>query len=186
MDDLINRKIFVISAPSAGGKTTIIKRLISLLSESLSRVITCTTREKRDGEVHGVDYKFMSVDEYQKLLGAGDFAENAEVYGNYYGVLKEDLFSEGHKIISLDSKGVENFKKSGIKAKYILVTPPSLEVLKQRLIKRGSETEEQVEIRLAEAKKEMDQAKDFDYVVVNGELDKAIDDCKKIIMGETK
>jgi guanylate kinase len=186
MDELINRKIFVISAPSAGGKTTIIKRLISLLDGSLSRVITCTTREKRDGEIDGIHYKFMSVGVYKKLLGAGKFAENAEVYGNFYGVLKEDLFSEGHKIISLDSKGVYNFKRCGVKAKYILVTPPSLEVLRQRLAKRGSETEEEMDLRLAEAKKEMEQSKDFDFVVVNDELEKAIDDCKKIIMGEIK
>ncbi|MCH9620643.1 MAG: Guanylate kinase [Chlamydiia bacterium] len=184
MHDGLNGKIFVISAPSAGGKTTIINRLIDLFGGSLKKVITCTTRAIRDGEKDGVDYRFLSVDEFDNCLKKKAFFEHAKVYGNMYGVLKEDLFAEGHRVISLDSKGVENFKKKGVEAKYILVIPPSLEVLEARIKMRASENEADMKIRLAEAKKDMEQSKAYDFVVVNDKLDKAIEDCEKIMMGE--
>ncbi len=184
MCSLYQDKLFVISAPSAGGKTTIVNRLVSLLNGELTRVITCTTRPKREGEVQGVDYNFITKDEYDIYLKNGLFAENAVVYGNFYGVLKSDLEKRGIKVISLDSKGVKNFKKQGIKATYVLIIPPSLEILKERLLKRASERPEDVQVRLFEAKNEMDAAEDFDYVVINDDLDKAVTECKKIINGE--
>jgi len=177
-------KLFVISAPSAGGKTTIVNRLVDLLKGELTRVITCTTRPKRDGEVQGVDYNFITKDEYDLYLKRGLFAENAVVYGNYYGVLKSDLEKPGIKVISLDKNGVKNFKKQGVKATYVFIIPPSLEILKERLLKRGSERPEDMEVRLYEAKKEIEATDSFDYVVINDDLDKAVTECKKIINGE--
>ena len=178
-----NDKLYVVSAPSAGGKTTIVQRLVSLI-HGLSRVITCTTRKKRDGEVHGVDYRFLSKIEFRELLLQGAFFEHAEVYGNIYGVLKSDLVAPGIKIISLDSKGVKKFKDSKVEATYILFIPPSIEVLKKRLLSRNSEEPKDIEIRLAEAEKEIEQAIHFDHVIINDNLDKAIAECEKIIIGD--
>lgn len=183
MNKVSKDELFVISAPSAGGKTTIIKRLISMLNGSLKRVITCTTRENREGEIDGVDYKFLSMDEFKKHLEMGDFAESATVYGNNYGVLKKDLLAPGMKVISLDSKGVKNFRSLNIPGTYILITPPSLEVLRDRMLSRGTEKEEDILIRLAEAKKELEQADMYDHLIVNDDLDNAVLAFKKIITG---
>jgi guanylate kinase len=179
----INDRIYVISAPSAGGKTTIVQRLVSLV-QGLSRVITCTTRKKRDGEIHGVDYRFLSKIEFRELLLQGAFFEHSQVYGNMYGVLKSDLVVPGKKIISLDSKGVKKFKELGVEATYILIIPPTIEELKRRLLQRNSEEIKDIEIRLAEAAVEIRQANDFDYVIINDNLEKAIAECEKIIIGE--
>lgn len=184
MFDNSKDKLFVISAPSAAGKTTIINRLISRLDGSLHRVITCTTRKMRDGEKQNRDYNFLSLEEYQKLLKEGAFIEHACVYGNYYGVLYEDLQKAGHKIISVDNKGIENFKKKKVKASYILITPPSLEVLKERLLKRDTETSNDINLRLAEAKNELKQASLYDHVIVNDNLEDAIAALQTIITGE--
>ncbi|MCH9617662.1 MAG: Guanylate kinase [Chlamydiia bacterium] len=177
-------RLFVISAPSAAGKTTIINRLISLLGGSLHRVITCTTRKPRDGEVHNVDYNFLSPESYNKLLKEGAFIEHASVYGNHYGVLHADLNKPGLKVISVDSKGIENFKTLGVKASYILIMPPSLEVLKQRLLKRDTESPEDIELRMAEAKKELEQSSLYDHIIINDNLEEAIDALQTIITGD--
>ena len=186
MNNSSDHQLFVISAPSAGGKTTIIERLTKQLGGALKRVITCTTRAPREGEKEGVHYKFLSREKFEKLLSEGAFIEHAQVYGNWYGVLKADIEAKGRKIISLDSKGVENFQKMKVKASYILIVPPSIEELRRRLEARASESKEEMDLRLAEAKKEMEQADEFDHVVVNDKLDKAIEHCKNIIMGELK
>ena len=177
--------LFVISAPSAGGKTTIINRLVELLDGDLKRVVTCTTRSKREGEVDGIDYYFLSKKAYQNYLETGAFLESATVYGNSYGVLKKEIEAAGHKIISLDSKGVENFKKLGIKATYVLIAPPSLEALKKRLHGRGSESPKEVAARLQEAERELSQKDLFDHVVINDCLEEATLALKHIIIGET-
>ena len=184
MFDDTKDKLFVISAPSAGGKTTIIMRLISLLDGSLHRIITCTTRKMREGEVQGVDYKFLSKDEFSNLLKEDAFIEYATVYGNEYGVLREDVWCAGNKIISVDSKGVENFKKRKVAAVYILIAPPSLEVLQERLLKRGTETASDLQVRMDEAKKELESEHLFDHVIINDNLEDAVDACKTIIIGE--
>ncbi|MCH9811420.1 guanylate kinase [bacterium] len=176
--------LFVVSAPSAGGKTTIINKLIELLHGKLRKVVTCTTRNKRAGEMEGVDYYFLSEEEYSQHLENGAFIESASVYGNSYGVFKKELETPGHKIISLDSKGVENFKKMGVKATYILIAPPSLEVLKERLHGRGSESREEVAARLKEAERELSQKDLFDKIVINDCLEDAINALKNNIIGE--
>jgi len=186
MQESIDGKLFVISAPSAGGKTTIINKLIEELGERLNKVVTCTTRLKREGEVDGVDYRFLSAKDFDAYLKDDAFMEHAQVYGNRYGVLKADLVGSSNKIVSLDSKGVENFKRIGVKATYILITPPTLAVLEQRLKSRGSETNEEIAIRLAEAKRELELSDAFDSVVINDRLEEAIEQCKKIITGEIK
>ena len=183
MKKIINDGLFVISAPSATGKTTIIQRLIKEFDGSLVKVITCTTRKKRSDEQDGIDYRFLSKERFQKFVTEGMFIEHSSVYSNLYGVLKADISKPGKKIISLDSSGVVNFKRLGVVAKYILIMPPSLEELKKRIQSRGSESEKEVNSRMEEAKKEMQEKELFDYVVVNDNLDLAIDTCKDIIIG---
>ena len=102
MNNESNTKLFIVSAPSAGGKTTIIKNLISSLNGLLTRVVTCTTRNKRPEEIDGSDYRFLSEQEFLKLIEKKVFLEHSIVYGNYYGVLKSDLSGPGNKVLSLD------------------------------------------------------------------------------------
>jgi guanylate kinase len=184
MDNRSKDCLFVISAPSAAGKTTIIKELIKYFKGSLHKVLTCTTRNKRKDEIDKVDYRFISQNEFKQLQQKSAFVEYSLVYGNSYGVLKSDLNISGRRIICLDSKGVENFKKLQIDAVYILIKPPSLEKLKERLVSRGSESFETINIRLKDARAEMDQIELYDYVVINDKLEDAIDMCRKIITGE--
>ena len=183
MKNIIIDSLFVISAPSAAGKTTIIQRLIKEFDGSLMKVITCTTRKKRSDEQDGIDYRFLSKETFERFSKEGKFVEQSCVYDNQYGVLKSDISKSGKKIISLDLSGVINFQVLGISAKYILIMPPSLEELRKRIQSRGSESEEEVNSRMEEAKKEIQEKELFDFVVVNDNLDQAVDMCKDIIIG---
>lgn len=174
-------KLIVLSAPSATGKTTIIERLIKEFDGSLVKVVTCTTRTKREGESQGIDYRFLTKPEFKKYIQDGLFIEYSQVYNYLYGVLRRDIEAQGTKIISLDSKGVANFRKLGVVADYILIKPPSMEELKRRLEARGSENSEQMKNRLDEAEKELQSQHLFDHVVINDDLEKAVEECIQII-----
>ena len=120
----------------------------------------------------------------KNLLDEGAFIEHASVYGNHYGVLHAELDKPGLRIISLDSKGVENFKKAEVKASYILITPPSLETLRERLLKRGTESSQDIDLRMAEAKNELEQASLYDHIITNDNLEEAVNAIHTIITGD--
>ena len=179
-----NNNLFVISAPSGAGKTTIINELLSLKELFLSKIVTCTTRIKRDKEIDGIDYKFISNDNFNKFVSEEKFIEYSEVYRNFYGVLTEDVHSIGNKIISLDLQGVKKFKEKNFSAIYILILPPNFDELKKRLLNRKTENQETIQTRLNEAEEELKQRDLYDYIVVNDDLEKAVTECKEIIIGE--
>jgi len=171
-------KLIIFSAPSGSGKTTLVHHLLSQYDE-LCFSISATSREKRGKEEDGKDYHFLTKEAFEAKIAAGDFIEWEEVYaGTYYGTLRsavENLLTSGKSVIfDVDVKGGLNIKKQyGPKALAIFVQAGSLEVLQERLSKRNTESPEKLRMRLNKAAAEMEFANDFDYILVNEDLDTA-------------
>jgi guanylate kinase len=179
-------KAIIISAPSGAGKTTVVKHLLSVIP-SLEFSISACCRPKREGETDGKDYYFMSAGEFKKKIENDEFVEWQEVYpGNYYGTLKSELQRIWEKgsfpIFDVDVIGGLNLKKYfGEKAIAICIRPPSLAVLKERLQKRGTETEESFWKRLGKAKEELTFSEKFDRTIVNDQIEKACEETFGIV-----
>ena len=173
----LNGKCIIFSAPSGAGKTTIVRYLLRQI-ESLMFSISAASRQPRGREINGVDYHFFSVDEFKSKINNNDFVEWEEVYNNnYYGTLKEEVlhaWRAGKTVVfDVDAIGGMNLKTIfGERALSIFVQPPSLFVLEQRLKNRGTETPEQIKIRLNKANEELSYANEFDYVLLNDNLEK--------------
>jgi len=179
-------KIIALASPSGGGKSTMTKRLIKDF-DNLQFSVSATTRAPRKDEEHGKHYYFISKDDFRKKIEREEFLEWEEFYnGTMYGTLRETIENDIEKgyftLLDVDVLGAINVKKSfGENVKTIFLAPPSLEVLKQRLISRGSETEKSLELRLGRASEEMTYKNKFDNVVVNDDLEKAYNELKSII-----
>jgi len=171
--------LILISAPSGGGKTTLCDLLLKSQPQ-MTRAITCTTRPPRPGEKDGVDYHFFTAEEFLKRLHAGNFIEHATVYGNSYGILKSELLGklrEGKDVLlNVDVQGAATIREqaateSELKRALVTIflTPPSVTVLEQRLKKRGADAAVVIQKRLAVAKQEIAQWKNFDYLLISGD-----------------
>jgi len=175
-------EIFIVSAPAGGGKTTIVNMLLSEV-ENLERVITCTTRKPREGEKHGVDYYFLTKEEFEEGIKKGEFLEYAKVHDNYYGTpLKqvEELLNKGKDVILvIDVQGMRQIREKAA-VNTIFLLPPSIDELISRMKKRG-ESQEEIQKRLNTAKKEIPAWKEYDYIVINDVLEKAKEEVKSII-----
>lgn len=182
-------KFIVLSSPSGGGKSTIISRLLAG-NENLVYSVSATTRQPRGGERNGESYWFLTREEFIKKRDRGDFLEWEEVYGDYYGTPKkfaEVAMAAGMGVLfDLDVKGALKFKENHEDSITIFLQPPSLEVLEERLRKRGTEDEVRLQQRLAEAKAECEQAGKFDSVVVNNDLEETVASIEKIIRSAQK
>lgn len=182
----MERKLIVVSAPSGAGKTSIVRYLLEQ-NPQLSFSISATTRAKREMEVDGRDYYFISVPEFQKRIENEAFLEWQEVYkGQYYGSLKSEvdrLCGEGKVVVfDVDVLGGLNIKKYyGEQALAIFVQPPTVEALKERLTGRGTETPESLQKRLDKAEYEMSFANQFDVILVNDKLEVARDEANRLI-----
>ncbi len=176
-------ELFILSSPAGGGKTTIANILIKEVP-NLKRVITCTTRKPRNGEREGVDYYFLTEEEFERRIKEGKFLEYAVVHGNYYGTPKEEVEKELSKgfdlLLVIDVQGMLQIKSKKSDVVSIFLLPPSLDELINRMKKRGDSPEE-IKRRLETAKKEIPQYKKYDYVVINDVLEKAKDEVKCII-----
>jgi len=168
----------LISAPSGAGKTTLCDLLLTA-QPNLTRAITCTTRPPRPGEKAGVDYHFFTADEFLKRLHAGNFLEHATVYGNSYGILKSELLGKLRAgkdvLLNVDVQGAATIREQAANEPElkralvtIFLTPPSVAVLAQRLKKRGADADAVIQKRLAVARQEISQWKNFDYLLVSG------------------
>lgn len=173
-------KCIIFSAPSGSGKSTLVHWLMDTHPElRLAFSVSATSRAPRGNEKDGVDYFFLSPEEFRKRIAKGDFLEYEEVYGgNFYGTLRSQVTAALDKginvLFDIDVKGGVNVKKQfGNKALSIFVCPPSLEILRSRLEGRGTETPEKIEMRLAKAGEEMTYSTQFDHVVVNDVLEDA-------------
>ena len=179
--------VFVLSAPAGTGKTTLVRMLRDEFPQIVESV-SCTTRPPRHGEVSGVDYHFLSEKEFEKRIASGDFLEHAKVFGCHYGTSKsfvmEELKKGKHVFLVIDTQGAKQLKKEKFPAIFVFVSPPSLEELRARLIKRKTESPESLEKRLSWAEKEMQEITNYDYHVVNENLNVAYDTLRSIIVAE--
>ena len=179
-------KLFIFSAPSGSGKTTIVRSLLEK-DLDLEFSISATSRPKRENEINEKDYYFLSVDEFKQRIKNDEFVEWEEVYENrFYGTLKsevERIWKEGkHVIFDVDVVGGINIKKKyPDKALSIFIMPPSIEELEKRLKLRSTDSKEDIETRINKASEELTYAKDFDIVIVNDKLDKAILEAKNAV-----
>ena len=184
-------KIIVIAAPSGCGKSTIINALLEGGDLNLGFSVSATTRPPREGEVDGVNYYFMSEENFRDAIAEGRFVEFEEVYpGRFYGTLRSEIdriHDEGHNIIlDLDVNGALSVKKLyGREALSIFIEPPSIEELRRRLEFRGTESSEVIDVRVDRAQYEISRAAEFDTAVVNDRLDEAINTVRNIIKGFT-
>lgn len=180
-------KIIIISAPSGCGKSTIINALLKRGEIDMQFSVSATNRPPRDGEVHGVNYYFLTDYDFKKAISQGDFVEYEEVYpGRYYGTLKSEIariVDGGHNVVlDIDVKGGVNVKRMyGDEAVSVFIQPPSVEALRSRLVGRGTETEDAIEQRVARAEFEIGYAPRFDHTVVNDDLTEAIENVSRIL-----
>lgn len=180
-------KLIIFSAPSGAGKTTLVKHLLNEKSDELEFSISCATREKRTGEVHGKDYYFLSADDFRKKIDNNEFAEWEEVYeDHFYGTLNSEIqriWDEGKSVLfDIDVVGGLNLKKKfGDKALAIFVQPPSVEELANRLRGRQTDSEDKLQMRINKAEEELKFADKFDKIIVNDDLTKAQAEVMQIV-----
>lgn len=169
--------LFILSAPSGGGKSSLLNAIRPNADFLFS--VSCTTRPPRTGERDGVDYHFISRDEFERRIGAGEFLEYAFVHGNYYGTLRENIMRElvmGRDVLlEIDVQGAATVRghRGDIADSLadVFLMPPTFELLRQRLLKRGTESPEQLELRLRNAKREMEAWKEYRYLIVSGTVE---------------
>jgi guanylate kinase len=183
----MNGKVIIFSAPSGAGKTTIVKHLLTLKELHLEFSISACTRPKRDGEVHGRDYYFMTVDDFTTKIDENMFLEWEEVYkGFYYGTLKSEvdrILKNGNNLLfDVDVEGGVNLKQYfGDQALSVFVMPPSIEVLQKRLELRGLDSPDKIQKRINKAGYEMKFVSKFDKTIINDELTKALKEAETMV-----
>ncbi|MCU0238577.1 MAG: guanylate kinase [Pyrinomonadaceae bacterium] len=179
--------VFIISSPSGGGKGTLIKEILQR-QENIGYSVSYTTRKMREGEIHGQHYFFISKAEFEQLISKDEFLEYAEVHGNYYGTSKTQVLSETEKgndiILEIDVQGAEIIKPKLPEAVGIFILPPSFPVLRERLINRQTESAEDLALRLANSRSEVEKYSEFDYVVINEFVEKATLELQSIVLAE--
>ncbi|MFW5987902.1 MAG: guanylate kinase [bacterium] len=181
--------LFVLSGPSGVGKNTVLDALFEDF-DGVSYSVSATTREKRNGEVEGEDYFFISEAEFKEIEDNDGFIESAVVHGHYYGTPKkfvDQKLEEGEDIIlEIDTQGAKQVREKYPDAVYIFLVPPSLKELENRLNKRGSESDKSKNLRLKNAREELKEVHKYDYEVINDSLADAVREIKKIIIKEQK
>jgi guanylate kinase len=179
--------LFIVSAPSGAGKTTLVERLVEQLP-NLKMSRSYTSRPARAGEKDGVDYNFVSRERFEAMIAAGDFLEWAEVFGNLYGTCANDtdrFLDEGFDVVLvIDVQGTRKVRARGVETTTVFVMPPSFAELEQRLRRRSKDSEEAIQRRLAVARAEVVAFADYDYVVINDEVNAAVDRLRSIVVAE--
>ncbi|BFL72427.1 guanylate kinase [Anaerococcus nagyae] len=179
--------LLVISGPSGVGKGTVLHDLMNT-QKNLVYSVSATTRDKRDGEIEGVSYFYKSHDEFKQMIDDDQFLEYAQVHNNYYGTPKEfveNKINDGKIVVlEIDVQGAVNVKKNTDNAVFIFLAPPSLSELKNRIVGRGTETENDINLRMKNARRELEYIKYYDYLVVNDHINTAINSVNEIINAE--
>ena len=183
--------LFVVSAPSGAGKTTLVEALRQTPNFVYS--VSCTTRSPRSGEISGEDYQFLSEAEFQARAAAGDFLEHAQVHGDYYGTLSQPVLKHLKNgvdvLIDIDTQGaaaIRNCDDPFIREALtdVFIMPPDLDELRRRLMKRGTETEEQIELRLKTAAREMELWRDYRYTIISKSIEEDLQKFRHIMGAE--
>ena len=176
--------LIIITAPSGAGKTTLVSGLLDR-DPQVKLSVSYTTREPRPGEVEGEHYHFVDIATFRKLRDRGEFLEWAEVHGNYYGTskvwIKEQIASGNDILLEIDWQGAQQVRKNFSDAVGVFVLPPSLEVLEQRLRGRGTDSDDVISRRLLGARGEMRHVGEFEYVILNDELEQAVQDLVAVV-----
>jgi len=180
-------ELYIISAPSGVGKTTLCQKLIKTVPR-LKHSVSYTTRSPRKGEINNVHYTFISKNKFKAMINRGEFAEWAVVHGNLYGTsakrLKEKIKKGYDIILDIDTQGAMQMRRRVQNASYIFVLPPSMKILKKRLHGRMSESSAEIKNRLKKSKDEIASYKNYDYIVVNDDFKKALRDLEFIVMSK--
>ncbi|MGB9476646.1 MAG: guanylate kinase [Candidatus Udaeobacter sp.] len=183
--------LFVVSAPSGAGKTTLVERIRQ--NPNLFYSVSCTTRAPRAGEIDGQDYRFLSDAEFRERVAKGDFLEHAKVHGDHYGTLREpivtNLNSGNDVLIDIDTQGAAVIRSCGdplIRESLadVFIMPPDLDELRRRLFKRGTETAEQIDSRIATAAREMEHWRDYRYTIISGSVEEDLQGFQQIMEAE--
>ena len=179
--------LFVISAPSGAGKSTLCNMMLKKYPH-IQYSVSYTTRQPRNNELNGRDYYFVDCDTFKKMIDSDEFIEWAKVHGNYYGTSKKiitDTLKAGKDIfLDIDPQGVEQLKKTTLDSVYIFITAPSINELKTRLIKRNTDNKDSIELRLKNSKQEISSFAKYDYLIVNENTKKALNDLEAIYKAE--
>jgi len=179
--------LFVVSAPSGAGKTSLCRAITGSL-EDLTHSISYATRKPRPGEIDGRDYYFVSQGRFRDRIQAGDFAEWAEVHSNLYGTSRrvlDDLISKGLDVIlDIDTQGAKQIKAKYDTAVFIFIMPPSLDILEERLRNRKSDHEDEIRKRMRRSREEIKDYAMYDYIIVNRDFDRALTELRSIVISE--
>lgn len=179
--------LFVVSAPSGAGKTSLCRAITDSL-EQLTHSVSYATRKARAGENDGRDYYFVSQERFQDMIKAGDFAEWAEVHGNLYGTSRrvlDEMIAKGIDVIlDIDTQGAKQIKSKYETAVFIFIMPPSLEILEERLRNRRSDDEAEIRKRMRRAHEEIRDYAMYDYIIVNRDFDRALTELRSIVVAE--
>jgi guanylate kinase len=184
--------LFVVSAPSGAGKTTLVERIRR--TPNLFYSVSCTTRTPRVGEIDGQDYRFLSDADFRERIAKGDFLEHAQVHGDHYGTLREpivtNLKSGKDVLIDIDTQGAAVIRNCGDPVirdalADVFIMPPDLEELRRRLLQRGTETAQQIDSRLATAAREMEHWRDYRYTIISGSVEEDLQRFREIMEAES-
>jgi guanylate kinase len=184
--------LFVVSAPSGAGKTTLVERIRR--TPNLFYSVSCTTRRPRAGEIDGQDYRFLSDADFRERVAKGDFVEHAQVHGDHYGTLREPIVTKLETgkdvLIDIDTQGAAVIRNGGdplIRDALadVFIMPPDLEELRKRLLKRGTETAQQIDSRLATAACEMEHWHDYRYTIISGSVEEDLQRFRQIMEAES-
>ena len=182
----------MVSAPSGAGKTTLVERIRR--TSNLFYSVSCTTRRPRAGEIDGQDYRFLSDADFRERVGKGDFVEHAQVHGDHYGTLREPIVTNleigKDVLIDIDTQGAAVIRNCGdplIRDALadVFIMPPDLEELRKRLLKRGTETAQQIDSRLATAAREMEHWRDYRYTIISGSVEEDLQRFRQIMEAES-
>jgi guanylate kinase len=179
--------LIILSGPSAVGKGTVLRALLEEYDD-VCYSVSATTRKPRKGEVNGVHYFFMSQDKFKESIENNEFIEWAKVHNNYYGTPRnyvEDTLKSGKDVIlEIDIQGARQVADSFSEGVFVFLAPPSMEELKSRIYKRGTETEDVIQTRMSNATKELEEIDRYDYLIINDEVENAVNKLKSIIIAE--
>ncbi len=179
--------LFVVSAPSGAGKTSLCRAITDSL-EKLTHSVSYATRQPRAGEIDGRDYYFVGQDRFREMIKAGDFAEWAEVHANLYGTSRrvlDDMVSKGLDVIlDIDTQGAKQIKAKYATAVFIFILPPSLDILEERLRNRKSDPEDEIRRRMQRSREEIKDFAMYDYLIVNRDFDRALTELRSIVIAE--
>jgi guanylate kinase len=179
--------LFVISSPSGGGKGTLVRRILTHMPR-LGYSVSWTTRAPRQGEVNGREYHFVTIEDFMAARERGEFLEWASVHGNFYGtslkVVERELNAGRDIVLEIDVQGAATVRRTGIAAVSVFILPPSFEIMRRRLTGRQSENSETLALRLRNSRGEVEHYREFDYVVLNDDVDRAATQLASIVYAE--